>query len=204
MITKKKLLKSLIYASLISASSFNFSCNKRVSEDTQVKIEEDSLLIKVQNIQDSLSTAWDNMITDDDEKLGYMRRILLEISYSNFNQSRTEELNILVDELKKLRYDQKSMVSSALIDQYDSATSMVSRQVIQFGQDFLQNNESDLVSELIHEINLKNNYVLLYRVHYDSFAEELNGLIDDYGPLFEEKNISIEKKPLFKLSMDDI
>ncbi len=197
-------IKVSVVAFLLLSSILHISCNKRVSDDTQSGIGEDSLAIKMEVLQDSLQKAWDDMINDDDEKLGYMRRLLSELSYADFKPSKIEELNNMVDELKILRYDQKTMADSHLIDQYDSATSVVTRRILDFGYEFIENRESDLVQELMNEISQKNNYVLIYRVHYDSFAEEINLLIDTYGDKLKERNIEVEKKPLFKLPMEDV
>ncbi len=204
LISKKMLNKGFVFTCLIICSSLYISCKKSVREDTQSKITADSLQIKIKVLQDSVRKTWDEMIRDDDEKLGFMRRALLEISYSNFRLSRIEELQVLVDQLKAMRYDQQTMASSALIDQYDSATNVVTRQVIDFSYEFLEKNENDLIEKLMSEINQKNNYVLIYRVHYDVFAEELNNLIDRNRQEIENMEIAVEKFPLFKLPVEEI
>lgn len=153
-------------------------------------------------LEDSIQKEWSIMIADDDDKHVLMKRLLLEVSYTNnYDKVRFRDLNDQVDQLKAMRYDQKSMSNSALIDSYDSATFDLSDQIFVFARNHPRYDDFPLMSELIDDINGKNNYILMHRIHYDNRVKELNS--------FKEKNqkklmatdpeIETEHMPLFEL-----
>jgi len=193
--------EKVIYFILVGCLAVTiFSCsNKKPSSNAK---EADSLLVEYKALNDSVDSNWAVMIADDDDKHVLMKRLLLEVTYTNnYDKTLFKELNDLVDALKVLRYDQKSMKSSASIDAYDSATFALSDQIILFARSHPRFADIPLMEELIDDINAKNNYILLHRIHYDSWVKELN--------LFKESNkekllsgdpsVEIGKMPLFEL-----
>jgi len=189
---------SLLFAGIIASIIFSCGDNKQTSDGGQA----DSLLIKYKVLMDSVENNWAVMIADDDDKHVLMKRLLLEVSYTNnYDKARFQELTDMVDHLKTMRYDQKSMSNSASIDVYDSATFDLSDQIIVFARSHPRFVDTPLMAELIDDINAKNNYILMHRIHYDNWAKELN--------LFKENNkkkvlsggsaIEAESMPLFEL-----
>lgn len=178
-----------------------FSCDSKKSEHTGQQ-HLDSLMITYKALTDSVQQNWDVMIADDDEKLQLMKRLLLEVSYTNnYDKSKFEDLNTLVDELKVSRYDQKSMRDSDLIDAYDSATWQVTDQIIQFARSHPRFEDFPLMQELIEDIHGKNNYVLMHRIHYDNWVKELNAFKKNYEKeLMDVQPVpDFESMPLFQL-----
>lgn len=184
-----------------AALSILWSCENKNQGSSET--ENDSLLIKYTALQDSVSRNWAIMIADDDEKLQFMKRLLLEVSYTNnFDKVKFQELNELVDELKEMRYDQKSMTNSSLIDAYDSATFDLSDQIIVYARTHPRYDDFPLMAELIDDINAKNNYILMHRVHYDSWVKELNSYKKNNSQklLDGSDELQLEAMPLFELS----
>lgn len=180
---------------------FIISCQNKSDKNLQEQI---LLLDSYAILSDSLSNAWDIMIADDDEKHKYMKRLLNEVSYSgSFDEKRHEELTIMVDELAASRYDQQTMSRSAHIDEYDSATNEVSRQVIDFAYNHPSYNESELMKEIVKDINYKNQMILHLRIDYDAFADELNAIIEQHSGLLDS-TFRDELWPVFRLPMDEI
>lgn len=178
-----------------------FSCDSKKSEYAEQQ-HVDSLMITYKALTDSVQQNWDVMIADDDEKLQLMKRLLLEVSYTNnYDRSKFENLNTLVDELKVSRYDQKSMRDSDLIDAYDSATWQVTDQIIQFARSHPRFEDFPLMQELIEDIHGKNNYVLMHRIHYDNWVKELNAFKKKYAKelIDEHPSHNFESMPLFQL-----
>lgn len=186
--------------SLTIAFLLLISCDRKNQQKNH--IHDDSLAATLRVLHDSLDHSWAVMIADDDEKLSAMKRLLMEISYTgSYDKARHAELMALVDQLKQLRYDRITMENSSLIDQYDSATNDVSRMVIEFAYLSPAYEQSDLMKELVNDITYKNSMVLLYRVHYDKFAEEINDLHVEYRDRLD----SVAKPlPLFKLPPEAI
>lgn len=194
-----KFLLLLLFGATLSIL---WSCENKNPGSSET--ENDSLLIKYNALQDSVNHNWAIMIADDDEKLQFMKRLLLEVSYTNnFDKAKFQELNDLVDELKEMRYDQESMTNSSLIDAYDSATFDLSDQIIVFARTHPRYDDFPLMAELIDDINAKNNYILMHRVHYDSWVKELNSYKKNNSqkPLDGSDEIQLEAMPLFELSL---
>jgi hypothetical protein len=163
----------------------------------------DSLMIKYQTLIDSVDANWNIMIADDDDKHVLMKRLLLEVSYTNnYDKVRFQELTSLVDKLQTMRYDQRSMSDSDLIDLYDSATWDLTDQIIRFAREHPRYTDYPLMEELIDDINAMNNYVLMHRIHYDAWVKELNAFKERNAEKLINEDPSIEKNamPIFELS----
>jgi hypothetical protein len=162
----------------------------------------DSLFITYRALSDSVDYNWAIMIADDDDKHVLMKRLLLEVSYTNnYDKARFNELTKKVDELKVLRYDQNSMRNSALIDMYDSATFDLSDQIIKFARSHPRYDDFPMMEELIDDINAKNNFILLHRIHYDNWVKKLNSFkqSNQEGLQASDPGIELETMPLFEL-----
>ncbi len=180
---------------------FLYACDggKNASKSSARK---DSLLSTYLTLEDSVQKQWSVMIADDDDKYTLMKRLLLEVSYTNnYDKDRFEELNELVDQLKAMRYDQKSMSNSAMIDAYDSATFDLCDQIIVYARNHPRYDDFPLMSELIDDINGKNNYILMHRIHYDTWVKELNAFKKKHRKklMTADPEIEAESMPLFEL-----
>jgi len=190
-----------IYTFLIAGLIFSYvvSCqsNKKETSGSQ-----DSVLIQYQVLIDSVDYNWAVMISDDDDKHFLMKRLLLEVSYTNnYDKALFEDLNNKVDQLKTLRYDQKSMENSLMIDAYDSATFDLTDQIIVFARSHARFDDIPMMGELIDDINAKNNYILMHRIHYDNWVKELNSFKKKKREklLSSDLPIEMENMPLFQL-----
>ncbi|MCK5704842.1 MAG: hypothetical protein KAI29_27010 [Cyclobacteriaceae bacterium] len=192
-------LKQITFIGILSVLMYSCDGGKNTSKSSE---RSDSLLSTYLALEDSIQKEWSIMIADDDDKHVLMKRLLLEVSYTNnYDKVRFRDLNDQVDQLKAMRYDQKSMSNSALIDSYDSATFDLSDQIFVFARNHPRYDDFPLMSELIDDINGKNNYILMHRIHYDNRVKELNS--------FKKKNqkklmttdpeIETEHMPLFEL-----
>ena len=176
------------------------SCEDKKQRSTDA-IENDSLFIKYTALTDSVDKEWQIMIADDDDKHMLMKRLLLEVSYTNnYDKERFRELGDLIDQLKAMRYDQKSMGVSASIDAYDSATFDLSDQIILFARSHPRYADFPLMVELIDNINEKNNYILMHRIHYDTRVKEFNSFRKSNRKKLLPSDPEIEVMPLFELS----
>ncbi len=179
---------------------FTAGCKKK--SDTSAFESADTLKITYTALLDSVNATWNVMIADDDEKHMLMKRLLLEVSYTNnYNKDKFAELNGQVDALNAMRYDQKSMESSALIDAYDSATWAVADNVILFARNHPRYQDIPLMEELINDISEKNSFVLIHRIHYDTSVKALNAFLETCGESARAviPAIKEEPMPLFEL-----
>ena len=193
-----QVLKHALFAGIFA--SVLFSCGNKKQQTSTV--EADSLLIKYRALVDSVHANWAIMIADDDDKHVLMKRLLLEVSYTNnYDKERFQELTGLVDDLKAMRYDQKSMSNSSSIDAYDSATFDLSDQIFVFARNHPRFEDTPMMSELIDDINAKNNYILMHRIHYDNWVKELNTFKEQNEKqlLNADPSAETDKMPLFEL-----
>jgi len=175
-----------IFLAIVMVFSLSQCKNSRKTAANQQR-ELDSLVAVYQTINDSIDFAWNAMIEDDDDKHLFMKRLLLEVSYTNsYDKTRFNALNQQIDRLKAMRYDRGTMADSRRIDDYDSATSVVSAVVIDFALRHPGYDDSDLMKELVDDINDKNSMILIFRIHYDGFVKD------------REKFIKKNKKKLLK------
>ncbi len=179
-----------------------FGCKRSGEKTLAEKKKLDSLVMQYRTINDSIDVSWAKMIDDDDQKHQYMKRLLLEVSYTNnYNKEAFDSLNELVDTLDSLRYDQQSMEESELIDNYDSLTFMATNAICSFAQNNPRFSDFPLMSELIHDINQKNDMMLIYRIHYDNFVKARNEFIKKYSKKLDaySTEVNFDPLPMFQL-----
>ena len=94
------------------------------------------------------------------------------------------------------------MSDSDLIDAYDSATWDLTDQIIQFAREHPRYTDYPMMEELINDINAKNNYVLMHRIHYDSWVKQLNSFKESNANRLLELDPAVDADymPLFELS----
>jgi hypothetical protein len=192
----KHLINLLPFVLLIFAS-----CSRPGTTERQ-QAYTDSIAHSFVNVKDSVHAAWSRMIEDDDEKHFFMKRLLLEVSYTGvYDVQEYNRLVYLVDSLHAFRYDQITMMDSDLIDRYDEFSSDVSYQVIQFARTHPEYEKYGLMQELISDISEKNGNILLYRIHYDNHVREYNQLLKAEEELLKQlyPDSAIIIMPMFAL-----
>lgn len=180
-----------------------FGCKRNGERTLAEKKKLDSLVMQYRVLNDSVDVAWSKMMDDDDQKHQYMKRLLLEVSYTNnYDKQGFDSLNNLVDLLDSVRYDQFSMEESQLIDNYDSMTFAVTNAVCAYARQNPRFQDFPLMDELIHDINQKNDMILIYRIHYDGFVEDRNEFIKKYSNKLGSysPDLNFDVLPMFQLS----
>ena len=154
----------------------------------------DSINVRAVMLQDSIQATWKVMQSEDDEKLTYMKRLIDEVSYTNvYDQQTYDSLAQSIEQLKAMRYDDRSMANSESIDQYDSATRSVLNRVITFAENHPKYEDYPIMKELIDDIIAFDQRVIYRRVDYDNF-------IETNQKVFSENGKNYTKKPLFQLT----
>lgn len=177
---------------------------EEVSEPGLSQQQLDSLNWVYLAVNDSLDASWMVMIKDDDEKLEDMKRLLNEISKTRgFDKDRHQALVKDLDQLPVIRYDRKTMADSDKIDEYDSANSVMTKEVILFAANHPQYDNFPVFEELINEIQQADNRVILHRIRYDRSAKAFNNFVQQNKPYIDQLNTSRRdwgKVALFELS----
>jgi hypothetical protein len=175
-----------------------------VTETGLSKEKLDSLNWVYISVNDSLDASWTIMIKDDDEKLADMKRLLNEVSKTRrYNKEQHQALMNDLEKLPIIRYDRKSMADSDKIDEYDSANSIMTKEVILFAANHPQYDEYPIFEELINEIQKADNRIILHRIRYDRSAKAFNSFVQQNKPYIDQLNTSRKdwsKVALFELS----
>lgn len=192
---------STIQLALISLIFLMMFCTSK-RETAEKTSAVNTLALQYTSLQDSVQHAWNLMIADDDDKHLLMHRLLLEVSYTNhYDKEKYKALEEQLIALKAMRYDQNSMAQSSLIDQYDSATFALSDEIISFARSHPRFDDTPMMAELINDINSKNNYILIARIHYDKWAKELNAFVEQNADKLSSQKpaLQLHRLPLFEL-----
>ena len=191
---------SIFFLLTLFASAFWWTACKKTAQ--RQKVSTDSLHQQLQVMNDSVANAWQEMIADDDEKHAFMKRLLLEVTYTgNFDSAEYKAYMEKIKTLQDMRYTQLGLVDSDGIDRYDSATLTLTRQLTEYAEGHPEYEKFGLMKELIEDINAKNGMILLQRVHYDGFVKDRNAFIEANRDLLDPKNAryGLKKLPIFEL-----
>jgi hypothetical protein len=169
---KNLLLLFLSFALILSCKqSRNSNCIKDL----------DSLKTEFNTLNDSLTSTWKVMMESDSAKLGNIKRLLQEVSYTKVhNKPLLDSLMQMRMELSEQRYTMETMTSDK-IDNYDAATEALLNRLPQLASSVPDLERYPLYSELSQEIDAANQAVLLHRIHYDKYARQYNEMIQKYG-----------------------
>lgn len=165
----------------------------------------DSLRANFLAINDSLLHSWQVMIKDDNEKLDDMNRLLDEISYTNhYDQAELEEYRDRVKTLKAMRYNQKTMWDSELIDKYDETSHYLVNDLLIYAESHPDYSRFPTIASLVEDIRKAHQRVLYFRIDYDEYAKEYNRFITAYHDLLSEIDNTCDgkKKALFQLAVE--
>ncbi len=166
----------------IAACKQNLDKKGTEAEDEAVPLSQkqlDSLQFTYIAINDSLDASWTVMIKDDDEKIADMKRLLKEVSNTkNYDKLKHDILSKEVEQLSQLRYDRNSMANSDKIDEYDSATSVLTRDVILYAAEHPRYKEYPKLEEIINDIQEADNRVIIHRIRYDRSAKDFNRFVN--------------------------
>ena len=165
----------------------------------------DSLRANFLAINDSLLHSWQVMIKDDNEKLDDMSRLLDEISYTNnYDETKLKDYRHRIDTLKAMRYNQKTMWDSKLIDQYDETSHYLVNDLLTYAENHPDYSRFPTMATLVQDIRQAHQRVLYFRIDYDEYAKEYNKFVTSYQGLLSEIDNTCDgkKKALFQLAVE--
>ncbi len=169
----------IILLALLSAASYT-AC-QRASEEKQEgerQLTIDSLNQSFHGLNDSLNARWEVIAAEEDQKLADMRRLLQEISYTpRYNKTRLQNLQEKLEQVYKMRFQPQSMTSEQ-IDRYDSASTAVKNEILQFAAEHPDVEQYPLIGQLADSIEASDQRVLFHRVRYDNFAKDYNHFLE--------------------------
>lgn len=165
----------------------------------------DSLMDTYLSLQDSIHDVWNVMINDDNKKITAMHNLLHELELTNAGELETiKKYEERLDQLVRLRYNQKSMANAEIIEQYDFASNSMVTELVSLTESRSEFTYNTTLQKLVDEILAADQRVNNYRDQYDLIAEQYNEFLETNKSLLKdiEEGKAFDKKPLFQMASD--
>jgi hypothetical protein len=165
----------------------------------------DSLKRNYKSLATSVDTSWNSMMNEDNRKLAYLKKLLNEVSFTNnYDSIKLASLQLRLNDLKSIRYDQYSLKESRRIDLYDSLTIQLVPEIEKFATSNPKYDKFPLMKELIDAIDELDNAVLFKRSHYDNSVDQFNDFVNANLDALKEiyPDSDLNNKPVFRISTD--
>lgn len=180
------------------------NCSVKVTEDTKPAFTKtDSLTDCYLAYQDSMLQSWNVMINDDNQKIKSMHNLLHELIVTGTDErDKLEQFEEQLDQLERLRYTQKSMGNTDIIEEYDFASTALVQELISLTESRTEFAYNTTLQKLVDDIRLADQRVDGYREEYDLIATKFNRFLEKYHQDLKEitHKDSLEKKPLFRMA----
>ena len=154
-------------------------------------------------LRDSVDVKWRNMTESDDQKIGVTRLLLRELQgQPGIDAAQLQALERANARLKARRYNQQTMASSALIDQYDTAQDSLLKVVYPVAAPN-NNAATENARNFVEGIQQLDAGVVGFRVQYDRAAKQYNTYLRLHQPELESlggKYAQMKPLPLFELA----
>ncbi len=153
-------------------------------------------------LRDSVDLKWRSMTESDDQKIGVTRLLLRELKgQPGIDAAQLSGLERANARLKARRYDQQSMASSALIDQYDAAQDSLLHALYPVAA---PNGRapSENARNFVEGLQQLDAGVVGFRVQYDRAAKQYNDYLKLHRPELQSlggKYAGVKPLPLFEL-----
>ncbi|MBX2967088.1 MAG: hypothetical protein KF845_13160 [Cyclobacteriaceae bacterium] len=165
----------------------------------------DSLTEVYLDLQDSLHTAWNLMINDDNQKIKTMHSLLHELEISaQLDPEKSKAFAQRIDQLKRIRYTPKSMSNSDLVAEYDFASNSLVNELITLSEGHSAYSYNTTMQKLVVQIRESEESVENYRSAYDAVVMAYNRFISENREHMREIDHAnkAEKKPLFQMASE--
>jgi hypothetical protein len=200
-------MKILLPISIVCISATLICCGDKkapIQQATFTKV--DSLTDYYLAIQDSMLQAWNMMTHDDNEKIASMHNLVHELMLTNAGD---KELLISfeqrLEQLKHLRYTQKSMANTDVVEEYDFASNSLVSELISLAESRTEFPYNTTLQKLVEDIRSADQRVNNYRMEYDMITMNYNQFLEKEKSFLNEidQNQSFEKKPLFQMVAEE-
>ena len=115
--------KSAAYIAVSLFLGLCISCTKCNRQDKTSFTKADSLTESYLNLEDSLLHAWNVMAWDEKDKIKSMHEILrMMLEQGGFDKQQVRALEQRLEQLDRIRFTQKSLANSYVIEEYDFAS----------------------------------------------------------------------------------
>ena len=178
------------------------NCGEKKASDPPSFTRADSLTEYYLRLHDSLHHTWNVMINDDNNKLKAMQNLLHELRVSHPEDAeRLSSFEDRLDQLQRMRYTQKSMSNSDVVEEYDFASNALVVELIAEAESTKEFSYNTTLQKLVDNILLADQRMMNYRFEYDSIGYVFNTFVEKNRDFLSETDhsLSLEKRPLFQM-----
>ena len=181
-------------------------CTKRTTvHEGKPYTQIDSLTATYLNLQDSLLITWNMMVKDENEKLRAMHELLQNMTTTGFDKSQVELLEQRLEQVERIRFNQKTMTNPHVVEEYDFASNSLISEIVSLAESNPASIQTKELQSLLDYIKVADQRVNYFRSDYDYIAHKFNLFLDKYDSKLKEidKNASNNKRPLFQMASDN-
>ena len=147
--------------------------------------------------------SWNVMVNDENEKIRSMHELLHTLlSLQHYDKDQLISLEKRLEELKRIRFTQKTMSDPHSVEEYDFASNSLISEIISMTESDLQFSTSNELQTLVDQIRTADQRVNTYRSDYDMATTQFNRFLEKYQNDLKEidQNSSPQKRPLFQMA----
>ncbi|MEQ8423651.1 MAG: hypothetical protein RIA63_03010 [Cyclobacteriaceae bacterium] len=200
------MVKKALYILVSSSCALLLSCNNQQSAQNKTSFTKvDSLTETYLLLQDSLLHAWNVIAWDEKEKTKAMHGLLKLMSkQEGIDEQQLHSLEQRLDQLDRIRFTQKSLANSYVIEEYDFATNSLVTEILSLAEADSELMKIETTQKLVDKIKLADQRVGDLRTEYDKVAIRYNHFIVKNKRYLDEidKDCSGEKRALFHMTSD--
>jgi hypothetical protein len=145
------------------------------------------------------------MINDDNQKISSMHNLLHELIISHPEDlEKYAPLEERLEQLTRMRFTQKSMANTDVIEEYDFATASLVSELLAEATSKREFAYNPTLQRLVETIHIADERTSNYRFEYDSIVAAYNDFVEQNKAFLLENDptISIDKKPVFEVAYE--
>lgn len=200
-------MKGFCHLSIIFITFCGLACSSSTNTTERTLFTKaDSVTDIYLSLQDTLHNAWNLLIKDESEKIRNLDLLLSHLMSGNhFDRSMLTSLDNRLDQLRKIKFTQKTLSNPYVIEEYDFACNSILSEVIAMTETKPELLANRTIQNLVDHIKNADQRVDAYRSNYDSVAELFNSFISNHKDILAEidRKINLEKRPQFKAAPKD-
>lgn len=164
----------------------------------------DSLTDCYLTLEDSVLKAWHLLIKNDNQKIALLQSLVHELSLTNpDDEEQFESFETRIGQLERIRYNQRTIENSNIVDEYDFASRSLINEVLGLARSKPEFTYNVTLQQLSSKIEISDRQTLELRNSYDKIVTEYNSFLErntvELSELQDPKTLL--KKPVFQASI---
>jgi hypothetical protein len=199
-------VKIYSFLAIIVGAVSLISCGRSTTSNEKTTFtREDSLTETYLSLQDTLLHSWNLLIKDEQEKMDAVNATIHQLEQLSIpNHSQLTSVASRFEQLKSLHITQKSLSNQYVVEEYDFATNSLISEILSLSESRIDLAQNIELTQLIDKIKSADERTSIYRLSYDSIANEFNAFLEkNKSSLKDIDNGKLEKKPLFSAASNN-